>query len=71
MPKFYEVTWHGIVPDGAATRRVIKTYQIEASSERAAVDDARDIMRDKGIERDGLPSVREIEPLEWGRASRA
>lgn len=71
MPRFFEVSYPAAVPDGATRRITTKTFQIEAVSERAAVDDAKAIMRDKNIEPLGPPAVKEIEPLEWGRASRA
>ena len=58
----YCVIWHGIVTDGATSRRIVKQYFLNAESERAVVAKARDIMRNVGCDPDGVPEVRRAEP---------
>ena len=58
----YMVIWHGITTRGATSERIVKQYFLLGTSERAVVDKARDIMRNAGIDPDGVPEVRRAEP---------
>lgn len=53
----YQVTWWGYFRRGATREHGEKCYYFRAASDRAAVDDARDAMRNEGVEPDGPPSV--------------
>ena len=56
------VIWHGITTRGATSERITKQYFLLGESERAVVAKARDIMKNAGIDPDGVPEVRRAEP---------
>jgi len=58
----YMVVWHGVVTDGATSRRIVKQYFVNADGEAGAVRKVRDIMRNAGCDPDGVPEVRRAEP---------
>ena len=56
----YQVTWWGWYRRGATREHGEKCYYFHAGSERAAVANARDAMRNEGVEPDGPPSVHRL-----------
>lgn len=51
------IRWHGVRRDGASRRLLVWQHPVESSTERGAVQAARDRMRAEGIEPDGVPEV--------------
>jgi hypothetical protein len=56
------VIWHGVATDGATSRRIVKQYFVNADGEAGAVRKVRDIMKNAGVDPDGVPEVRRAEP---------
>lgn len=60
MPR-YHIEWWAMVPVGATRERTVKEYYLNAHSERAARDNARDIMKNANVEPIGEPfSIRKV-----------
>lgn len=58
----WQVSWWGYFTRGATREHGEKVYYFRAATGRAAVADARDAMRNEGVEPDGPPSVIQVSP---------